>query len=140
MGVSRPRRLARRRSPSPLILATCSRTWPTNLWTRPTDTHNAPPQAPTPLPPQQQQAIVNFEMSLATAQAIDNKAGALNADGATGGPITLGNQTLPAFFVGINDPLGGNPHGIPFTPVIFNLFNAWANGDDRDSRRARIAR
>ena len=34
---------------------------------------------------------------------------------------------MPDFFVGINDPLGGNPHGTPFTPVIFTLFNAWAD-------------
>jgi len=58
---------------------------------------------------------------------------------------------MPAFFVGINDPLGGNPHGTLFTPVIFNLFDAWTNtrqrsdhghedGDDMNSRRASIAR
>jgi hypothetical protein len=58
---------------------------------------------------------------------------------------------MPAFFVGINDPLGGNPQGTPFTPVIFNLFDAWANqqshdkhtdgeDDDQQSRCARIVR
>jgi cytochrome c peroxidase len=41
--------------------------------------------------------------------------------------------------VGINDPLGGNPRGTPFTPVIFNLFNAWANASF-DDRRASILR
>jgi cytochrome c peroxidase len=109
------------------------------------DATNGHAQASTPLMPEQQQAIVNFEMALSTAQAIDYKAGALNSNGATGGPFTLGTQTTSAFFVGINDPLGGNPHGTPFTPVIFNLFNAWANqesqdSDDQNSRRARIAR
>jgi len=112
------------------------------------DATNGHAQGSTPLTPQQQQAIVNFEMALATAQAIDYKAGALNGDGAAGGPVALLEQTMPAFFVGINDPLGGNPHGTPFTPVIFNLFNAWANlpsngnddGDDRNSRRASIVR
>jgi cytochrome c peroxidase len=100
------------------------------------------------LTPQQQQAIVDFEMSLSTAQAFDYRAGALNAHGASGGPTALALQTTPAFFVGINDPLGGNPHGTPFTPVIFNLFDAWTNltshgGDDQEddgSRRASIAR
>jgi hypothetical protein len=108
-------------------------------------------QGSTLLTPQQQQAIVNFEMALTTAQAYDYRAGALNAHGATGGPVTLASQTMPAFFVGINDPLGGNPHLTPFTPAIFDLFAAWVNpqspsGDDRNyggdpsGQRASIAR
>jgi cytochrome c peroxidase len=112
---------------------------------------NGHAQASMPLSVEQQQAIVDFEMSLITAQAFDYRAGALTANGAAGGPIRLARQTLPAFFVGINDPLGGNPHGIPFTPVIFNLFDAWVNRDsydgdndldqgDQQRRRARIAR
>jgi len=114
------------------------------------DATNGHAQASTPLTPAQQQTIVNFEMALSTAQAIDRIAGPLNAGGAKGGPVTLGTQTLASFFVGINDPLGGNPQGTPFTPVIFNLFDAWANQrsgggdgqgqDDRISRRASIAR
>jgi cytochrome c peroxidase len=114
------------------------------------DATNGHAQASTPLTPQQQHAIVNFEMALATAQAFDYWAGALNANGATGGPVALGAQMMPAFFVGINDPLGGNPQGTPFTPVIFNLFDAWAkqqshgdngeDGHDQSSRRASIAR
>ena len=115
------------------------------------DATNGHAQASTPLTSQQQQAIVNFEMALATAQAFDYKAGALNASGANGGPVTLGTQTVSAFFIGVNDPLGGNPHGTPFTPVIFNLFNGWANtrsrdqGDDgqddgQNARRASILR
>jgi cytochrome c peroxidase len=107
---------------------------------------NGHAQAATPLTVQQQQAIVNLEMGLATAQAYDFRAGALDADGATGGPTTLATQTIPAFFVGINDPLGGNPQGTPFTPVIFTLFDRWINlnGQTRStgqhSRRASIAR
>lgn len=115
------------------------------------DATNGHAQGSTPLTAQQQQAIVDFEMALITAQATDYRAGALNSHGATGGPVALSVQTLPAFFVGINDPLGGNPHGTPFTPAIFNLFDAWANqrsngeddrgeGDDGDGRRASIAR
>jgi cytochrome c peroxidase len=111
------------------------------------DATNGHAQASTPLTPQQQRAIVDFEMSLSTAQAFDYRAGALNALGAAGGPMTLALQTIPAFFVGINDPLGGNPHGTPFTPVIFNLFDAWTNltsdrGGDQgyDGPRASIAR
>jgi cytochrome c peroxidase len=112
------------------------------------DATNGHAQAVTPLAAQQQQAIVSFEMALATAQAFDYRAGALNASGAQGGPVALATQRLPAFFVGINDPLGGNPRGTPFTPDIFTLYDAWANlhsrdnddGDDRNSHRARILR
>ncbi len=115
------------------------------------DATNGHAQASTPLTPQQQQAIVDFEMALSTAQAIDSRAGALNADGATGGPAMIEAHTMPAFYVGINDPLGGNPHGMPFTPVIFSLYDAWANlnsnahedgdeGADRNKRRASIVR
>jgi len=122
-----------------------------NLAHQSLDATNGHAQASKPLTPQQQKAIVDFEMNLVTAQTADYRAGALNADGANGGPSMLGAQTMPAFFVGINDPLGGNPHGAPFSPIIFNLFDAWTaarqhdavgqdDGDDRDSRRASIAR
>lgn len=101
-------------------------------------------QAAGPPTQQQLQAIVNFEMGLTTAQAFDFSAGALDADGATGGPVALGTTTAGAFFIGINDPLGGNPRGTPFTSVIFNLFDAWSNlngpGNSQNSRRASIAR
>jgi cytochrome c peroxidase len=87
---------------------------------------------------QQQQEIAEFEAGLATAQAFDYRAGALNSNGATGGPAMLALQTMPAFFVGINDPLGGNPHGTPFTPVIFNLYDVWTGS--QNGARASIAR
>ena len=113
------------------------------------DATNGHAQAATLLTSQQQQAIVDFEMALSTAQSYDYRAGALNAYGASGGPTAVALQTTPAFFVGINDPLGANPHGTPFTPVIFNLFDSWANlsshrggdeGSDAVSRRASIGR
>ncbi len=98
----------------------------------------------TPLTPQQQQEIVAFEMGLTTAQAIDYKAGFLHTDGAAGGPVAIAERTMPDFFIGINDPLGGNPHATPFTPVIFNLFSAWQNtglpSSKAGERRASIAR
>lgn len=103
------------------------------------DATNIHAQATAPLTQQQQQAIVQFEMNLAAAQAVDFSAGLLNASGANGGPVTLGTQTMPEFFVGINDPLGGNPHGTPFTAVIFSLFDAWASSG-QIARRASIAR
>jgi cytochrome c peroxidase len=107
------------------------------------DATNGHAQGTTPLTTQQQQAIVSFETALSTAQAWDYTAGPLTVDGATGGPSTLALQTTPAFFVGINDPLGNNPKGTPFTPAIFSLFDAWTNlkgGGPVASRRASIAR
>jgi hypothetical protein len=74
---------------------------------------------------EQQQAIVDFESGLFTAQAFDRKAGALDARGATGGPVAL-QEELASFFIGINDPFGQNPNGTPFSPAIFSLFQAWA--------------
>ncbi len=89
--------------------------------------------------PEQVQDIVNFETSLRTAQAYDYRAGALNGNGATGGPVALASQP---FFVGINDSFppsfGFNPTGAPFNPDIFTLFTAWANS--HSSHRASIAR
>lgn len=113
------------------------------------DATNGHAQGSTPLTAQQQQAIVQLETGFSTAQAYDYRAGSLSANGATGGPSAL---AAASFFIGINDPLGGNPHGTPFTPAIFNLFDAWTNqrshgDDDNDGRgglgaaqRASIAR
>lgn len=87
----------------------------------------------------QLQDIVNFEMSLRTAQAIDFRAGALDSAGATGGPKAIASQQ---FFIGINDSFpasfGFNPTGAPFDPNIFNLYDAWANS--HNPARASIAR
>jgi cytochrome c peroxidase len=92
-----------------------------------------------PPTPAQIQDIVNFEMTLRTAQAIDNRAGFLNDARATGGPVGLASQK---FFIGINDSFpssfGFNPTGAPFNPNIFDLFDAWKNS--QSIARARIAR
>lgn len=89
----------------------------------------------------QQQAIVNFELATYTAQAADSDAGPLNAQGAGGGP---GPLTPQAFYIGINDPLGSNPLGTAFTPMIFDIFSTWANLQGQSSavirRRSAIAR
>ena len=99
------------------------------------DATNGHAQGSLPLTPQQQQAIVAFEMGLSTAQVYSYAAGLLSANGAAGGPETLAEQTGPAFFIGINDPLGGNPKGLPFTPTIFRLFDAWASHRTTIGRR-----
>ncbi len=95
-------------------------------------------QATAPLTSGQEEQIAAFESSLYTAQVYDVAAGELNAQGATGGPKALSQQP---FFIGINDPLGQNPTGAPFSPVIFTDFAAWAtlqssHAEDAESRRA----
>jgi len=97
-------------------------------------------QALVPPTAEQQQQIVDFEMALSTAQGADETAGRLDTKGAKGGPVQLANER---FFVGSNDPLGGNPSGAQFTPVIFNLFESWSNltGDAHETTyRGAIAR
>ena len=85
------------------------------------------------------QDIVSFETALRTAQAIDYRAGFLNAGGASGGLLALASQP---FFIGINDSFppsfGFNPTKAPFNADIFSLFNAWMNSPS--SARASIAR
>ena len=79
--------------------------------------------------PEQVQQIVDFETQIFTAQTHDRSAGDLNADGAKGGPDQLSKQQ---FFIGINDPLGLNPTGAPFSSQIFDIYNNWAHINDRD--------
>ena len=97
---------------------------------------------PNPGPTDAQLAdIVAFESGLFTAQEIDSMAGVLHRDGALGGPVKL---SLQPFFIGVNDPLGKNPTGVPFTPNIFDIYRPWLSprGDDKDDieRRLSIAR
>jgi len=91
-------------------------------------------QGTTALSPAQIADIVSFESGLLTGQSQIKHVGSLSADLATGGPNGL-KDTLATFFPGINDPLGGNPKGIPFTSQIFNLYQAWA-GAANDGRAA----
>jgi cytochrome c peroxidase len=77
---------------------------------------------------EQIQQIIDFETHIFTAQTHDREAGDLDDDGAKGGPRHLSNQD---FFIGINDPLGGNPTGAPFTSTIFDIYDKWSQIDDR---------
>jgi len=85
--------------------------------------------------------IVAFETGIYTAQEIDRITGVLHRDGALGGAVAL---SLQPFFIGVNDPLGKNPTGVPFTSNIFDVYRPWlgAHGDDEDDveRRLSIAR
>jgi cytochrome c peroxidase len=85
----------------------------------------------------QQQQIVAFETSLFTAQVTDTAAGDLDASGANGGPVPLSKQT---FFLGVNDPLGGNPTGATFNPKIFSLFDSWASNPGSQDDETTLAR
>jgi cytochrome c peroxidase len=98
--------------------------------------------------PAEQQEIVNFEMSLFSAQAFGNNTGLLNAHGATGGPMPLVTQP---FFISINSsvnflvPTLETPGGQvtagdgKFSPAIFNPYDAWTALPQADPRAA-IAR
>jgi len=99
-------------------------------------------QASLALTDAEQEQIVEFELGLHTAQAIDAAAGGLGTQGGAGGPVPLSRQP---FFIGINDPLGQNPTGAPFDPSAFTLFDAWrslasAPGGHLRSARTAIAR
>ena len=88
------------------------------------------------------QQMVSFEMGLFTAQTRDHAAGSLHAHGATRGPAALSRQP---FFLGINDPLGGNPTGAAFDSRAFSLFDPWmksrrSDDDTLADARAAIAR
>jgi cytochrome c peroxidase len=97
----------------------------------------------------EQQAIVNFEMALFTAQSFGFLTGPLSSAGANGGPNPL--ATLP-FFISINSSIhallpngpeqpGGlvTPGDGQFTSNIFNLYNAWSGLASYDFR-ASVAR
>jgi hypothetical protein len=82
-----------------------------------------------PLTTAQRASIVDFETALATAQIFDRNAGDLHAAGAKGGPAEIQNEP---FHIGINDNFGDPVTGAAFSPIIFNLYNAWANLKDHD--------
>jgi cytochrome c peroxidase len=84
-------------------------------------THAQASGAPTP---DQQNAIVSFELGLNSAQLADLRAGLLMNYGATGGPYNL--STTP-YYPGINDSLGHDPSGKAFSSSAFSLFASWAN-------------
>jgi len=80
-------------------------------------------QGASPLTDDQANAIVQFEMNLATAQQKLDQVGTLDADGAQGGPAFVATQP---FYVTINDVLGADTSGAPFDPDAMTLFRAWA--------------
>ena len=93
-------------------------------------------QAKQPPTSTQLSQIVSFEMALNSAQYYDFFAGNLYAqNGSQGGPQFLPSQQ---FYPGINDSLGGDPHGQQFTPNAFTLYTSWQNSPN--SQQASIER
>jgi cytochrome c peroxidase len=87
------------------------------------------------------QAIETFEVAQFAAQTTDASAGALNAAGATGGPLVLSTQAVAP---GANDPFtpGAATPGVP-PKAVFTLYTAWSGLQGTDSvskARASIAR
>ena len=80
--------------------------------------------------------IVGFEMALNSAQLFDFTAGDLTKN-ANGGAQFLAAQTQ-LYYPGINDSLGGDPHGNQFTPNVFTIYNSWLNS--KNPQQASIAR
>jgi cytochrome c peroxidase len=90
----------------------------------------------------QVKSIVGFESGIFTAQIFDWDAGDLRDFNASGGPVSLSLQ-IAKFFVGVNDPTGQNPKGLPFTPKIFSLYKPWlgvGGADEMAEKRRSIAR
>ena len=88
-------------------------------------------QAPNPITNAQREAIVAFETALATAQVWDRGAKRLRAAGANGGPEAILGQ---AFYYGVNDNLGDYHTGAPFSPIVFDLYDAWTRSSDEARR------
>lgn len=98
-------------------------------------------QAAQPPSAQQLAEIVNFELGIVTAQARDGSAGRLDHKGAQGGTEALANAP---YYPGINDVLGADPQGLPFSANSMSLFAAWTNlhpeRDGEDEVRKAAAR
>lgn len=96
-------------------------------------------QAPQPITQAQRESIVAFETALATAQVWDENAKGLSSADAKGGPQAIFDE---AFYYGINDNLGDYRTHAPFTPNVFNLYDAWTNrhGGGTDEARRAVAR
>jgi hypothetical protein len=93
-------------------------------------------QANQPPTQEQLQQIVGFELALNSAQISDFLAGYLyGQNGSLGGPQYLPNQQ---YYPGINDSLGGDPHGHQFNPNAFTIYASWLNS--HNSQQASIAR
>jgi cytochrome c peroxidase len=86
------------------------------------------------------QLIVNGELTIYTAQLVDNLAGTLADDGAQGGPWSLAQQP---FYWGINAFEQIDPEGVLYSREVFQLYESWrelSETTERDVARSRIAK
>ncbi len=115
-------------------------TFPTNLNNDLTqqaiDATTSHAQATQPPTSDQLNQIISFEMGLSSAQSFDFAAGDLSKH-ANGGAQFLAAQTQ-LYYPGINDSLGGDPHGNQFTPNVFTIYSSWLNSTN--PQQASIAR
>jgi cytochrome c peroxidase len=84
--------------------------------------------------PAQLADIVNFELSLYTAQESDLFAGNLAGDGALGGAYNV-YLSKDNYYPGVNDALGADPEGNAFNPAAMSLFSSWSKLTYADVRR-----
>ena len=132
-----------------------------DLFTQAVDATRGHAQADPDKPPsaEQQQQIVTFEgctgpntpalcantpagAGVFTAQIFDDDGQFLFSKSAKGGPISL-SQQVAKFFIGVNDPLGQNPTGAPFSADVFGLYGNWGKlhgHSPKSERRQAIAR
>jgi cytochrome c peroxidase len=82
---------------------------------------------------EQREAIVSFELGLATAQVNVDGVGSLTSAGGCGGPDWI--TSLP-FYIGINDNMY-DPEG-PYDYHVVTMFDAWMGSPN--SKRAAVAR
>ena len=110
-----------------------------DLATQSNDATQGHAQAPNPISDAQRESIVAFETALATAQVWDKDAKNLSSAGAKGGPEAIFGQ---AFYYGINDNLGDYRTGAPFSPIVFDIYDAWVNrrGGGTEEARRSVAR
>jgi cytochrome c peroxidase len=107
-----------------------------DLATQSNDATQGHAQAPNPISDAQRQSIVAFETALATAQVWDRDARHLSAAGAKGGAEAIFGEI---FYYGINDNLGDYRTGAPFSPIVFDVYDAW-NRPGVDKARRSVAR
>ena len=106
----------------------------TDLTQQATDAILTHAQADQPPTATQLSQIVGFELALNSAQLTDFSAGSLSKK-ANGGAQFLSTQN---YYPGINDSLGGDPEGNPFTPNVFTIYTSFQNS--RNPQQASIAR
>ncbi len=98
-------------------------------------------QASIPLDSSTQTAIVGLESSLFTAATWDNDAQQLSAKQGLGDPLDLSKVS---FYLGINDVLGADPNGVPFSSNVFTVYDSWKDSvgktNGTDGARGAIAR